>query len=540
MPAAKSLVSFFGSFSLLKKIFSLVAVAAVLSIGIGLISQQAVHSVAKSSEQIVAVQGDRVATALQARAEFSALNRDIVLSSLSTGDTSSALATQIQSRFGSISEKFDALAASGLSSEDSAQLAAAQTGLAAIEKIYTERIALVAGSDSLTGTQYRRLGNLINGDFATQAGDVRQALDAVANNAVTGMQTEAKQAESTATAQIVRSWIITVLGVLLMVGFGYWVARSVSRGIGRIRDGLVALADGDLSRTVPVKGNDEVGQMAAALNRASESLHKAIEDIQSSAGTLSRRTGELSGIATTLASNSRETTSQATSLSATSSQVSGNVQTVAAGTEEMTASIREIASSSAEAVRVAAGAASEAATATATVGKLGTSSEEIGNVVKVITSIAEQTNLLALNATIEAARAGEAGKGFAVVAEEVKQLAQETARATEDIGHRVEAIQADTRDAVEAIERITRTIEDVNSYQTTIASAVEEQTAVTSEIARNIDETATAASRIASDIVGVSHATMSSSSGIADAERAAGDLAQVAGGLNQLVGRFKL
>ncbi len=142
----------------------------------------------------------------------------------------------------------------------------------------------------------------------------------------------------------------------------------------------------------------------------------------------------------------------------------------------------------------------------ATVSSLGESSAEIGNVVKVITSIAEQTNLLALNATIEAARAGEAGKGFAVVANEVKELAQETARATEDIARRVEAIQSDTTGAVDAINRISAIIERINDFQTTISSAVEEQTATTAEMSRNVTEASTGAVQIAKNIAGVAQA----------------------------------
>jgi methyl-accepting chemotaxis protein len=191
-----------------------------------------------------------------------------------------------------------------------------------------------------------------------------------------------------------------------------------------------------------------------------------------------------------MGSSAEETSSQATLVSAASEQVSKSVQTVASGTEEMTASIREIAKNASEAARVASGAVKVAENTNQTISKLGDSSTEIGKVIKVITSIAQQTNLLALNATIEAARAGEAGKGFAVVANEVKELAKETAKATEDISQKIESIQGDTRHAVSAISEINGVISKINDYQNTIASAVEEQTATTSEISRNVNEAA--------------------------------------------------
>jgi methyl-accepting chemotaxis protein len=537
---SKSPARLIGDLSLLKKIFSLIIVAAVLAVGIGVIGQRAVSSVESSSNQIVDVTAKRVQEALVARSEFAGLRRNILIAALTDGTAGATAQKAVATSFTSVYADLDKLAATGLDSQDAATLAADRTQLDKVKLLYTTTIAPLATRNNLTGAQYLRLGALITGDFGTQADKVRDLLNTIADNAVADMATQSKAAKDHAQKQIIQSWIIIVVGLLLMVAFGYWLAKMIVSTVARVRDGLLALADGDLTKTVVVTNHDEVGQMAGALNRASASLRTAMEDIRTSSTTLAGSAEELTAVSAQVALNSEETSAQAMSLSATSSQVSGNVQTVAAGTEEMSSSILEISRSSNEAVRVAAGAATEAAKATETVGKLGASSEEIGNVVKVITSIAEQTNLLALNATIEAARAGEAGKGFAVVAEEVKQLAQETARATEDIGHRVETIQADTRAAVEAISQISRTIEDVNSYQTTIASAVEEQTAVTSEIARSIDETARAAARISTDVDGVSHSAQSSSAGIAEAQRATSELAQVAGGLNELVGRFTI
>jgi len=205
----------------------------------------------------------------------------------------------------------------------------------------------------------------------------------------------------------------------------------------------------------------------------------------------------------------------------------------------MSASIREIASNSTEAARVAQSATDEAAAAQQTIAKLGGSSREIGEVLKVITAIAEQTNLLALNATIEAARAGEMGKGFAVVATEVKDLAQETSRATEDISKRVLAIQGDTDAAVGAIQKISSIISEINSYQVTIASAVEEQTATTQEISRNVNEAATGSSGIAENISSVATASQTTTEGAGETQRAAGELARMSTDLKQLVDSYR-
>jgi methyl-accepting chemotaxis protein len=251
--------------------------------------------------------------------------------------------------------------------------------------------------------------------------------------------------------------------------------------------------------------------------------------------TLAGSAQELTSVSQQMASNSEETASQASVVSAAAEQVSRNVGTVASAAEEMQASIREIAKSANEAARVATAAVKVADKTNATVSKLGESSAEIGNVIKVITSIAQQTNLLALNATIEAARAGEAGKGFAVVANEVKELAKQTAKATEDIGRKIEAIQSDTKGAVEAIAQIGSIISQINDIQSSIASAVEEQTATTAEISRNVGEAALGSREIAHNVTGVAQAARSTTEGASNTMASAGELARMAADLQILV-----
>jgi methyl-accepting chemotaxis protein len=267
---------------------------------------------------------------------------------------------------------------------------------------------------------------------------------------------------------------------------------------------------------------------------------RTMHEVAETAVNLSSASEELTTVSQQMSANAEETSAQATLVTKASEQVNKNLQTVATGTEEMGSCIREIAKNATESAKVATAAVRVAETTTATVAKLGESSTEIGQVIKVITSIAQQTNLLALNATIEAARAGEAGKGFAVVANEVKELAKETAKATEDISRKIEAIQDDTKAAVEAIASISGIINQVNDISTTIASAVEEQNATTNEMARNVSEAAQGSSEITQNIAGVAEAAASTSRGASDTQQAAQQLVETSKALRELVGKFNI
>jgi methyl-accepting chemotaxis protein len=268
---------------------------------------------------------------------------------------------------------------------------------------------------------------------------------------------------------------------------------------------------------------------------ADESIAQILHKVDETSQSLSSVSEELLVGSREMGKAAEETSAQANSASAGADQVSSNVQTVATGVEEMGSSIKEIAKNAAEAAEVASVAVTVADTTNTTVSQLGQSSAEIGKVIKVITSIAGQTNLLALNATIEAARAGEAGKGFAVVANEVKELAKETAKATEDISQKIEAIQRDTHEAVQAIDQIGTIIKQINEIQGTIASAVEEQTATTNEIARNVAEAAKGSNEIARNIVRVAQAAGSTTEGISNTRSVADSLARAANELLNLI-----
>jgi methyl-accepting chemotaxis protein len=286
---------------------------------------------------------------------------------------------------------------------------------------------------------------------------------------------------------------------------------------------------------------DPEGNPFKVVNYASDVTSQvlALRQISDNAQQLGAAAEEMSSVSSQMSATAEETSSQAGVVASAAEEVNSNVQTVAASAEELTASIKEVASNAGEAARVAMEAVATAETTNNTVGKLGESSLEIGKVIKVITSIAQQTNLLALNATIEAARAGEAGKGFAVVANEVKELAKQTARATEDISQKIETIQGDTQDAVQAISQISEIIGQINDIQGTIASAVEQQSATTGEIARNVNEAAKGSAEIAENIAGVAQAAQNTSAGASDSQKASAELARMSAELQEIVSQFK-
>jgi methyl-accepting chemotaxis protein len=316
------------------------------------------------------------------------------------------------------------------------------------------------------------------------------------------------------------------------------ISKDLSGKVEKVLISVNLASKGDLTTEVQVTGDDALGQMGQALGVFLTSLRGSIRQIGENAHSLAASSEELTAVSEVMANNAEETAAQSGIVSSAADEVSRNIQLVASSTEEMAVSIREIASSATEAARVATQAVDIAKVTNSIVAKLGVSSGEIGKVIKVITSIAEQTNLLALNATIEAARAGEAGKGFAVVANEVKELAKETAKATEDIGQKIDAIQKDTNSAVNAIAEIGGIIDRINDISNTIASAVEEQTATASEMSRSVTDAARGAGEIAANISSVASAAKGTTDGALDTRSAATELSRMAAALQSLVGRF--
>lgn len=398
----------------------------------------------------------------------------------------------------------------------------------------------------------------------------RRAVDELANAA--GRANE--QCELRA-AEYVAGWtwamtVFGVAGVLLTVAINGLIAFSLSRRLNSttalMRD--ISEGDGDLTKRLLVTTEDEIGEMATYFNSFVEKLQDMIATLATSVNTVASSSTELSATASQLASGAEETTNQSAqvasaaermsstmhTMAASSEQMSTNVKSVSAAIEQVTASISEMAKSAERAATGAAAANRLVESGNSQIGQLGGAADEIGKVIEVIQDIAEQTNLLALNATIESARAGEAGKGFAVVATEVKELAKQTAGATEDIRRRIEGIQGSARQAVQAMEGIGDVIRQVNDLSRVIASAVEEQSITTKEIARHMAQSSTAAQTVAHSVaesarasqeiarivVDVDQAARQSAQGAAQTQTTGSELSRVAEQLRSLVGRFRV
>jgi methyl-accepting chemotaxis protein len=377
------------------------------------------------------------------------------------------------------------------------------------------------------------------GGFLSGYQDLRNIMDATTDQ----LEARSKRAESQAKTVVGRSRLSIILFcvassvLLFIIAFG--TARQINRRLADIIYNLKCMAGGDLTHKTTDGQKDELGEMTHWLNDSMEKLRSTIGHVASSAQSVTVAVEGLNAVSQQMSANSEETSSQATVVSSSTEQVTSSLETVASSTEQMSSNIKEIAKSIGQATQVAGEAVKMAQSTNQTVSKLGESSVEIGNVIKVIMSIAQQTNLLALNATIEAARAGDAGKGFAVVAHEVKELANQTAKATEDISRKIEAIQAHTAESVAAIAKISEIIVQINDISRNIAVSIEEQNATTNEISRNISEGARGSGEIASNISGVAQAAQNTSVGARNVQKAAEELRGMSTGLTKLVDQFK-
>ena len=431
------------------------------------------------------------------------------------------------------SHDYAALAASPLGQSNQALLDAARKAeLAYVGQCQTvNRLFAQGGSAAL-----RRALVLVG---ALNEVPILHRIDQVSGNLAQLSHHRATSAASSAGGTGTAMLLVGLLAVLLAVAAALVIVIGITRPLRETVRVLERVATGDLTAEVKVDSSDEIGRMARALDGALTRLREAMKAIGRHAGQLTEASRALATVSTEMVGNAEGTASQAGAATSAARTVSERLETVAAGSEEMSASIAEIASSATGATEVARRGLEVAGTTGEVVSRLAYSTVQIGEVVQVITAVAEQTNLLALNAAIEAARAGEAGKGFAVVAGEVKELAKATAAATGDISARITAIQNDSRDATAAIEEITSIMESISGAQMTIASAVEEQTATTNEIGRNVTEAAGGSGEIADRVADVAMVADRTSGGALDVRRSAGELADLAAQLDELVGSFR-
>jgi methyl-accepting chemotaxis protein len=433
-------------------------------------------------------------------------------------------------------EKMDALRPLLSSEQSRALFASIQQAAAAYEHIADRAIEL-----GRAGKMTAALDVFYGPDAQQARGDLKKGTtDLVAWYEKLKTDAEDRQAASDSDTKVL---ILSLAGVGLLIGIvvATLVVRSITGAIARMLAVIQEIAANNLATAdMQVTSQDEIGQAGTALNQMKNSLHTLIQSIRGTAEQVAASSEELSSTSQQITANSEETTAQAKVVSEAGGQVNTNLQTLASGAEEMNSTIGEIAKNATEAARVAGEAVATAESANQTVSRLGDSSVEIGKVIEVITSIAQQTNLLALNATIEAARAGEAGKGFAVVANEVKELAKQTAKATEEIKQKITVIRENTSGAVEAIGGIKGVIDKISHISTVIATAVEEQSATTGEMTRNVAEAARGAATISSNIQGVAEAAQNTSTNVGEAQTATEHLAKMANQLRDLVGRFKV
>ncbi|MCS6855623.1 MAG: methyl-accepting chemotaxis protein [Elioraea sp.] len=551
-------MSFLSKIRVTGKVAVLAGALAFLLLAIGATSLVAVRGLLEGIEKI-ADEGDSAAAAARAGQAVSQLRRlELSLLVDRTQDVAE-IRRQMEERVGELQDALREVEA-----------IAGPARRAVLDRMVPGAEGYFGGIKRTLAAAERREGDLAaivlaNRDLVRSLDQLSRELEQTAQAAKSRIEDEAR-----ATADLTFRMMVGVLvGGLLFAALLVWlagargIARPISVSVARLR----ALAEGDTAAPIPGLGRkDEIGDLAKAMETFRDALIRqreaeareraeaeakaaraarvsdAARRFEAETGTVVKAVAsastELEATASGLAAGAEETSRQATAVAAAAEQASANVQTVAAAAEELAASIREISRQVTESTRMAQEAVSEAARTNATVESLSAAAQKIGDVVRLINDIAGQTNLLALNATIEAARAGDAGKGFAVVASEVKNLASQTAKATDEIAAQIDSVQAEVAKVVEAIRAIGGTIERISAVSASIAAAVEEQGAATAEIARNVQQAAQGTGVVSANIGSVQQVAQNAGADAAQVQKAAEELSRNAEELRRQVEAF--
>ncbi|SES17874.1 methyl-accepting chemotaxis protein [Actinokineospora terrae] len=452
-----------------------------------------------------------------------------------TGDTTGARATFLASAE-SFRKELAALQAFGLDADQSADVTTISGLFGDFMKLDEQ---IVGDYRSGAWADYLKANELVAVDEIEIFNKIAERIDVLVQDVEKESAAAIAMAGTRADEGVLTTILLAIAAFLTGAGLTVLLVRSITKPLSRLRAGLAGIAGGDLTQRIEQGRADELGEVATGFNLLAERTQELIGRVAARAEEVAGASSELTTVSGKLAETAGETSQEANSINETATDVSNMVTAMASASEQMRAAIDEITQNASRAADVATDGVRDTETANLAVAALGEATAEIGAVVKLISSIAEQTNLLALNATIEAARAGESGKGFAVVAGEVKELAQQTATATEDIIRRIKAIEQGSAEATSAIHQIGQVVSSICDTQTVIAAAVEEQTATTAEMSRNVHETANAVVQIGNGIGGLATATEDTSSAASAAKRTAETLSEASADLRTLISAFR-